>query len=126
MVNRFLIVMALALLGVASYYALDRGMVKWPLALRQGVAALTRRTWATRQRAQPLLAHLEWWRAYYHFVRPHRSLRVALAQPIARRGQRTRRFRPRTPAMAAGLTDRPWTVRELLLLPLPAAAPGRG
>jgi membrane fusion protein (multidrug efflux system) len=39
MVKRFLIVMALALLGVASYYALDRGMVKWPLALRQDVAA---------------------------------------------------------------------------------------
>ena len=32
-------------------------------ALRQEVAALTRRTWATRQQARPLLAHLEWWRA---------------------------------------------------------------
>jgi IS1 family transposase len=86
------------------------------LTLRRGVAALARRTWATRQQVQPFLAHLEWWRAYYHFVRPHRSLRVAQA----------RRFRPRTPAMAAGLTDRPWTARELLLLPLPAPAPGRG
>jgi transposase InsO family protein len=28
-----------------------------------------------------LLAHLEWWRAYYHFVRPHVSLRVTLEQP---------------------------------------------
>jgi IS1 family transposase len=96
------------------------------LTLRQGVAALTRRTWATRQQARPLLAHLEWWRAYYHFVRPHRSLRVALARPTASGRGRPRRFRPRTPAMAAGLTDRPWTVRELLLLPLPAAAPGGG
>src|SRR4051794_3718171 len=96
------------------------------LTLRQGVAALPRRTWAPRQRVRPLLAHLEWWRTYYHFGRPHRSLRVALARPTARRGCQTRRFRPRTPAMAAGLTGRPWTVREVLLLPLPAAAPGRG
>jgi hypothetical protein len=96
------------------------------LTLRQGVAALTRRTWATRRQAGPLLAHLEWWRAYYHFVRPHRSLRVALALPAANGNGRPRRFRRRTPAMAAGLTDRPWTVRELLLLPLPAAAPARG
>ncbi len=49
------------------------------LTIRQGVAALTRRTWATAQATPALLAHLEWWRGYYHFVRPHVSLRVALA-----------------------------------------------
>ena len=48
------------------------------LTVRHGVAALARRTWATAQQAPHLLAHLEWWRAYYHFVRPHDSLRVAL------------------------------------------------
>ena len=41
------------------------------LTVRHGVAALARRTWATSQQAPQLLAHLEWWRAYYHFVRPH-------------------------------------------------------
>jgi hypothetical protein len=46
------------------------------LTLRHGVAALARRTWATVQQSPHLLAHLEWWRAYYHFVRPHASLRV--------------------------------------------------
>jgi IS1 family transposase len=35
------------------------------LTVRQGVAALARRTWATSQQAPQLLAHLEWWRAYY-------------------------------------------------------------
>src|SRR5450755_2350668 len=34
-----------------------------------------------------LLAHVEWWRAYYHFARPHESLRVALMQPRERGGQ---------------------------------------
>ena len=48
------------------------------LTVRHGIAALARRTWATAQQSPHLLAHLEWWRAYYHFVRPHESLRVAL------------------------------------------------
>lgn len=90
------------------------------LTLRQGVAALTRRTWATAQQAPTLLIHLEWWRGYYHFVRPHTSLRVRLARPIERGGRRLpRRYHQRTPAMAAGLTSCCWTVRDLLLYPLP-------
>jgi len=44
------------------------------LTVRHGVSALARRTWATVQQSPHLLAHLEWWRAYYHFVRPHQSL----------------------------------------------------
>jgi IS1 family transposase len=51
------------------------------LTVRHGVAALARRTWATAQQSSCLLAHLEWWRAYYHFVRPHETLQVALLQP---------------------------------------------
>ena len=57
------------------------------LTVRQGVAALARRTWATAQQAPQLLAHLEWWRAYYRFVRPHAALRVALVQPRERGGK---------------------------------------
>ena len=33
------------------------------------------------------------------------------------------RARPRTPAMALGLTDHRWSVAELLAQPLPVAAP---
>ena len=90
------------------------------LTVRHGVAALARRTWATAQQAPPLLAHLEWWRAYYHFVRPHTSLRVALVQPRERGGKRlTQRYRQRTPAMAARRTNRRWTAGEVLCYPLP-------
>ncbi|MDQ5827216.1 MAG: integrase core domain-containing protein [Chloroflexota bacterium] len=97
------------------------------LTVRQSVAALIRRTWATAQTAPQLLAHLEWWRAYYHFARPHASLRMALAQPIAREGRRLpQRYRHRTPAMAAGLTRRCWTVRDLLTIPLPPTSRGVG
>ncbi len=82
------------------------------LTLRRGVASLARRTWATARTAPGLLTQVEWWRGYYHWVRPHGGLRVA---PGAR---------PRTPAMALGLTDHCWTVAELLAQPVPAAVPG--
>jgi IS1 family transposase len=90
------------------------------LTVRHGIAALARRTWATAQQSPHLLAHLEWWRAYYHFVRPHESLRVALMQPRERGGRLLgQRYRQRTPAMAAGRTTRRWTAREVLSCPLP-------
>ncbi len=91
-----------------------------PLTVRHGVAALARRTWATAQQAPQLLAHLEWWRAYDHVVRPHAALRVALVSPRERGGKlMAQRYRQRTPAMAAGRTNRRWTVQEVLSLPLP-------
>ena len=76
---------ALAALGLSG--RLNTAFVeRVNLTLRQGVAALARRTWSTARATAPLRAHLEWWRAYYHFVRPHRALRVALAPPVARGG----------------------------------------
>jgi hypothetical protein len=90
------------------------------LTVRHGIAALARRTWATAQQSPQLLAHLEWWRAYYHFVRPHEALRVAFVEPRERGGKRlAQRYRQRTPAMAAGRTNRRWTTREMLACPLP-------
>ena len=90
------------------------------LTTRHGIAALARRTWATAQLTPHLLAHLEWWRAYYHFVRPHEALRVRLVQPRERGGNHiAQRYRQRTPAMAAGRTNRRWTTREVLSCPLP-------
>ena len=114
-----------ALMGLGLSGRLNTAFVeRVNLTLRQSVAALLRRTWSTMQETAQLRVHLEWWRAYYHFVRPHASLRVALAQPVDRGGQRQpQRYRQRTPAMAAGITSRCWTVRDLLALPLPPDAP---
>jgi IS1 family transposase len=79
------------------------------LTIRHGIASLARRTWATAQQSPSLLAQLEWWRAYSHFVRPHESLRVRLVQPRERGGRLlAQRYRQRTPAMAAGRTNRRW------------------
>src|SRR5215472_6803039 len=93
------------------------------LTIRHGIAALARRTWATAQQSPSLLAHLEWWRAYSHCVRPHEALRVRLVQPQERGGNRlAHQYRHRTKALAAGRTTRRWTTREVLSCPLPAVS----
>jgi transposase InsO family protein len=90
------------------------------LSIRQCVSKLTRLTWGPAHFTPELLEHLEWWRAYYHFIRYHESLAVALIRPKSRKGkQQSIRYRHRTPMMAAGLTYRRWTIKELLGYPLP-------
>ncbi len=81
------------------------------LTLRAWVAPLSRRTWSLAYDTFHLERHLWWGLAYYHFVRPHLSLRVDIRGPS--------RCRYRTPAMAAGLTRRHWSVAQILLIPLP-------
>lgn len=92
------------------------------LTLRQGVGLLERRTWGTAQTEEGLKVAVEWWRGYYHLVRPHQGLRVEVGQAdegitTGRQGQR-RRYRQRTPAVAAGVTDHRWTVQEMLSYPI--------
>ena len=63
---------------------------------------------------------------YHNFVLPHASLRQVLAAPMATNGTGSAKvWRPCTPAMAAGLTDRVWSLKEVRLLPRAtlAAAP---
>jgi IS1 family transposase/transposase-like protein len=113
--------LAVALQGMGFSGRLNTAFIeRVNLTIRHAIAALARRSWATAQQTPHLLAHLEWWRAYYHFVRPHQSLRVALVQPRERGGRLlAQRYRQRTPAIAAGRTNRRWTTREVLSCPLP-------
>ena len=59
--------------------------------------------------------------AYYHFVVPHRGLRQRLARPLPTKGRKGshKKWKPVTPAMAAGLTDHVWTLDELLSFRVP-------
>lgn len=58
--------------------------------------------------------------AYYHFVLPHASLALPLAQPQPTRGSGSpKKWQPVTPAMAAGLTDHVWSMEELLSFRVP-------
>jgi hypothetical protein len=57
---------------------------------------------------------------YYNFCLPHASLRLPLPQPELTNGTGSaRQWQPCTPAMAAGLTDQVWTLREMLLFRVP-------
>ena len=81
------------------------------LTIRQGVAPLSRRTWSLAKSNEYLLLHVHWWRTYYHLSRAHESRQVRA--PGLRR-----RYRQRTPAMAAGLIHRIWSVGDILRLPI--------
>ena len=57
---------------------------------------------------------------YHNFVLPHGSLRQALAAPMPTHGTGSAKvWRPCTPAMAAGLTDHVWSLKEVLLYRVP-------
>jgi hypothetical protein len=57
---------------------------------------------------------------YHNFVLPHASLWQALAEPVATNGCGSAKlWQPRTPAMAAGLADHVWSLREVLMFRVP-------
>ena len=91
------------------------------LTLRRGVAGLARRTWATAQSAPAAPGPPRVVARLLSFRAPTlAACGLPLAEPLDRGGRRRpRRSRRRTPAMALGVTDHPWTVLELLTYPLP-------
>jgi len=90
------------------------------LTIRQHVAAIGRRVTTLCKHQAGLRQQLSLYHVYYNFCLPHASLRQPLPQPEPTRGTGSaKRWQPRTPAMAAGLTDHVWTLREVLLFRVP-------
>src|SRR5262245_49573037 len=90
------------------------------LDIRQRVAAIGRRVNTLCQGEAGLRDQLALFQTYHNFVLPHASLRQALLIPEATNGKGSARlWRPCTPAMAAGLADHVWTLREELLFRVP-------
>jgi IS1 family transposase len=90
------------------------------LTIRHHVAAVGRRVMTLCKNAEGLRYQLHLYQTYYNFCLPHASLRVPLPQPYPTNGSGSvKRWQPRTLAMAAGLTDRVWTLREVLLCRVP-------
>lgn len=90
------------------------------LDLRQHVATIGRRVNTVCKHEAGLRQQLTLFHAYHNFVLPHASLRVPL--PEVEPGPETgaiKRWQPRTPAMAAEVTDRVWSVREVLMYRVP-------
>jgi IS1 family transposase len=90
------------------------------LDIRQRVAAIGRRVNTLCQGAEGLRDQLILFQTYHNFVLPHASLRQPLPIPEPTNGSGSAKvWRPCTPAMAAGLTDHVWTLKEVLLFRVP-------
>jgi len=87
---------------------------------RACIFALARRGRALARQTTTLHTSMYLVGTVYNFCTNHRSLRVAILLPGDRR-----HWVPRTPAIAAGITDHRWTVEELLSfrVPLPPWTP---
>jgi len=87
------------------------------LTSRQMNGRLVRKSLSYSKQLKLLRAACSWEDWVYNLTRPVKTLRV---ECVAGSGQR--RWQARTPAMAAGLVDHIWTVKELLMtvvLPTP-------
>jgi hypothetical protein len=89
-------------------------------AIRQHMAAVGRRVITPCKHEAGWRQQLALYHVYYNFCLPHASLRQPLPQPLPTNGTGSaKQWRPCTPAMAAGLTDQVWSLREVLLFRVP-------
>ena len=90
------------------------------LDIRQHVAAVGRRVTTVCKGEDGVRQQIVLFQTYYNFVLPHASLRQARPQPLRTNGNGSATlWRPCTPAMAAGLTDHVWSLREVLRYRVP-------
>lgn len=78
------------------------------LASRQMNGRMVRKTLSFSKEEEMLQASCALEDVVYNLVRPVKTLRIEVNDD-------TRRWEPRTPAMAAGLTDHTWTIEELMM-----------
>ena len=102
----------LQLLGSSTAY-----VERTHLTSRQFNSRLVRKTLGYSKIVEMHRATATWEDIVYNLVRPLKTLRLEVFNDP------TRRWLPRTPAMAASLTDHIWTVKELLTtLPIPTVS----
>lgn len=79
------------------------------LTLRMSMRRFTRLTNAFSKKVENLMAAVSLHYLWYNFGRPHQSLRTEKANRV-------------TPAMAAGVAEKPWTIEDVVAL-LPSPTP---
>lgn len=97
----------LELLGKSTAY-----IERTHLTMRLFNGRLTRKTLAFSKLLEMYRASATWEDLVYNLARPLKTLRLEVNTP-------NRRWQPRSPAMVAKLTDRIWTVKELLTTVVP-------
>jgi hypothetical protein len=98
----------LELLGQSTSY-----IERTHLTMRHSNGRLVRKTLGFSKDKRMYRASAAWEDLVYNLARPHKSLRVEVFDDPKRRWQK------RSPAMASGLTDHIWTVKELLTTVVP-------
>jgi IS1 family transposase/transposase-like protein len=81
------------------------------LTIRQSLAPFGRKTLSFSKKKENLEKQIIFFQAFYNFARPHMSLREKISDSDERF---QKKWRLKTPAMAASITDHVWEFRELL------------
>jgi len=81
------------------------------LTIRQSLAPLKRKTLGYSKTRENLKKQVIFFQVFYNFARPHMSLRERISDSDQRFKNK---WIPKTPGMAAGITEHVWTFRELL------------
>jgi len=101
------------LLGADSGGSINTAYIeRLNLTIRNSLARFVRKTMNCSKIMKRHSHALDFFQAWYNFVKPHKSLRLEV-------NQGNRKWMPRTPAVAEGLTDHIWTIRELLNFRIP-------
>jgi transposase-like protein len=88
--------------------------------LRAHVPGLGRREEGLAKTKEGLRRRLMLVMGYYNLCLQHLSLRQALPSPMPTKGNGSpKKWTPRTPAMAGGITDHVWSIEEFLLFRVP-------
>lgn len=85
------------------------------LTFRQALSPLVRKTLSFSKDRENLKKQTVFFQAFYNFARPHMSLREKVSDTKKLFEQK---WIPKSPGMAAGLTDHVWSFRELLTIKL--------
>jgi hypothetical protein len=96
------------------------GVERLNFTIRHHVAAVGRRVMTLCKSEAHVRLLLRLHQTYDYLCLPHTSLHVPLPQPKPTKGTGSAKtWRPRTPAMVAGLTDHGWSLREGLRFRVP-------
>lgn len=103
----------LSLLGADSGGTINTAYIeRMNLTFRNSLARFIRKTMNTSKKMKMHSRAIDFFQAWYNFVKPHKSLRILI-------NDGKRKWKQRTPMMAEGLTDHVWTLDKLLTFKVP-------